>query len=336
MKDQFNREIDYLRISVTDRCNLRCTYCMPEEGVVPIDHKEILTFDEIVRICRIASTLGVSKIKLTGGEPLVRKGLPELVREIREIPGIREVTMTTNGILLTEQMAALYAAGIGRVNVSLDTLDAEEFHHITRWGNLEDVLRGIDEVLKYPSVTLKLNCVPVTVREETILSLVEMARNRKLHVRFIEVMPIGEGTAAEKNAESADPELSGADRESQIKEILTAHYGALKPSDAVLGNGPSHYYEIDGFEGKVGFISAVSHKFCDRCNRIRLTSDGYLKTCLQYDIGCDLKKLMRDGAGDEAVRQAIELAVARKPKEHAFSKAYVEHAEGRCMSRIGG
>jgi len=336
MKDQFNREIDYLRVSVTDRCNLRCTYCMPEEGVVPIDHKEILTFDEIVRICRISSGLGVSKIKLTGGEPLVRKGLPELIREIRGIPGIREVTMTTNGILLTDQMAALYAAGIGRINVSLDTLDAEEFHRITRWGNLEDVLRGIEEVLKYPSVTLKLNCVPVTVKEETILSLVEMARNRKLHVRFIEVMPIGEGSAAERAAGEETAAPADSDRESQILAILEAHYGTLKPSNVILGNGPSHYYDIPGFQGKVGFISAVSHKFCDRCNRIRLTSDGYLKTCLQYDIGCDLKKLLRGGASDAELQQAVELAVASKPKEHAFGMKHIEHAEGQCMSRIGG
>lgn len=326
MRDQYNREIDYMRVSVTDRCNLRCTYCMPAEGVTPLPHSEILRYDEIVRICRVAASIGISKIKLTGGEPLVRRNLPELIREIKALPGITDVTITTNGILLKEQADAIHQAGVDRINVSLDTLDPEEYRKITRGGDIREVLAGIDEALRYPDIMVKINCVPLTLKKETILSLAALAKDRPLHVRFIEIMPIGTGKEEEK------PENT----EERIRSIIEAEYGKTMEVSEKLGNGPSHYFELEGFCGKIGFISAVSHKFCDRCNRIRLTSDGFLKTCLQYDIGVDLKSLARGGATDEELKAAFVDAIARKPKEHAFNNEKVDHAERRCMSRIGG
>ena len=346
MVDDYNRVIDYIRISITDRCNLRCIYCMPKEGMEFIPHENILTYEEIIRLCKCFASLGVSKVKLTGGEPLVRKNLPYLVKEIKSIPGIENVTLTTNGILLAEQIEDLAKAGIDAVNVSLDTLDPDQFQQLTRFPKLNQVLEGIKKTLNYTNVALKINCVPLRedYKENNILSMVSLAKDQKLHVRFIEVMPIGLGK-----------DLKGFTEE-DIKEIIEKEYGTLTPYKAPLGNGPCHYYSLDGFQGKIGFISAVSHQFCDSCNRVRLTSEGYLKNCLQYSNGTDLKSLMRHGIGDEELREAILEAISHKPKEHHFneimnrekesdnlsdiqkdiSQITGEELESRRMSQIGG
>jgi cyclic pyranopterin phosphate synthase len=293
---------------------------MPKEGMEFIPHENILTYEEIIRLCKCFAGLGMSKVKLTGGEPLVRKNLSYLVKEIKNINGIQNVTLTTNGILLAEQIEDLVQAGIDAVNVSLDTLDSDQFEQLTRFRKLDQVLEGIEETLKYTNIALKVNCVPLREDYNNILSMVSLAKDQKLHVRFIEVMPIGLGK-----------DLKGLTEEN-IKEIIEKEYGTLTPYKASIGNGPCHYYSLEGFQGKIGFISAISHQFCDSCNRVRLTSEGYLKNCLQYANGIDLKSLMRQGISDEELIEAIREAISHKPKEHHFNE--VKEKESGNLSNI--
>ena len=326
MIDEYQRQIDYLRISVTDRCNLRCQYCMPEEGVPLVNHDEILRYQEILRLVQVFAGLGIQKIKLTGGEPLVRRQLPDLAGEIRKIPGIHQVTLTTNGVLLKEQMRDLAKAGIDGINLSLDTLDGEEYQRITRRAELSRVWEGFLEALKYPQVTLKIHCVPMSQSRESLLQVARLSKDYPVHVRFIEMMPIGLGADWEGY------------RESKIYGILREAFGEGEPVKETLGNGPAHYVQFDGFQGKIGFISAVSHKFCDQCNRVRLTAQGYLKTCLQYDRGVDLRELLRRGATDRELAEQIAQALLEKPEGHAFyeKKEKGEDTEKKMMSQIGG
>lgn len=340
MIDSCNRNIDYIRISLTDRCNLRCVYCMPEEGVELLPHEKILTYEEILRLCRCFAQLGIHKVKLTGGEPLVRRGVPWLVEQLKQIDGIDNVTITTNGILLTEQMEALHQAGIDGVNISLDTLDKEAFRQLTRFDSLDRVLRGIDKALEYPDVTTKINCVPLggETAEQTIIRMAGLAKDRPLHVRFIELMPIGMGK-----------ELAGSDEET-LKTIISRAYGPMTPYEEILGNGPGVYYGLEGFLGKIGFISAVSHKFCHKCNRIRLTSEGILKNCLQYGGGVNLRDAINAGYTDEELTRLIHDTIEQKPAGHHFGEGRAEEgvsgdietsgeesgAERKGMSQIGG
>lgn len=324
MKDNFGRNIDYVRISVTDRCNLRCVYCMPEEGIETTPHENILRYDEILRICRVFAKDGVKKIKITGGEPLVRKDLPELIKEIKEIDGIEKVTITTNGVTLKQQMEALYQAGIDGINISLDTLDEKLFQKVTRRDRFSKVWEGILEALKYPEVSVKINCVPLGLKEQNLEEIAALARDYKIQVRFIEMMPIGEGR---------DFDFLG---EEEIMKRLSKTYGSFKPYEKSLGNGPAHYYELEDFQGKIGFISAMSHQFCDSCNRVRLTSNGFLKTCLQFEIGSDLKGLIRRGGSDEELRILIQETIQKKPKEHEFLSGDIKEEENHSMYQIGG
>lgn len=331
MIDSCNRNIDYIRISLTDRCNLRCVYCMPEEGVELLSHEKMMTYEEILRLCRCFVQLGIHKVKLTGGEPLVRRGVPWLVRELKQIDGISNVTITTNGILLTEQMEALHEAGIDGVNISLDTLDRDAFQALTRFDQLDRVLAGVEKALEYPDVTTKINCVPVggVESETTMILMAGLAKDRPLHVRFIELMPIGMGK-----------ELSGCDEES-LKAIISREYGPMIPCEETLGNGPGVYYRLEGFQGKIGFISAVSHKFCHKCNRIRLTSEGILKNCLQYAGGVNLKEVMESGCNDEELMKLIRETIRKKPAGHQFGEnksgqGEDSGTEDRKMSQIGG
>ena len=324
MIDQYGRDIDYLRVSVTDRCNLRCVYCMPAEGVPPVAHADILTFEEIVRICRCAAGLGLRHIKLTGGEPLVRRGVVKLVRALRELEGVEQVTMTTNGILLGEQAQALKQAGLDAVNVSLDTLDQEEFSRITRGGRLQTVLDSIDRALD-AGLRLKLNCVPAgSGAEEQVPRLAELARLRPIDVRFIELMPLGLGSTAGG--------LSG-DRVCALREKSC---GRLAPCSGRLGNGPAVYVQAEGFAGRFGLIRAISHKFCKSCNRVRLTPTGFLKLCLQYDLGVDLRSQLRSGIGDAQLTALLRETIAQKPAGHQFGMDQGAHLEQRGMSEIGG
>lgn len=326
MIDRCGRNIDYLRVSVTDRCNLRCIYCMPEDGVELVDRSFILQEPEIVRICRVMAQLGIRKIKLTGGEPLVRAGMPSMVEKLKRLPGIEAVTLTTNGILLKSQMAALAAAGLDGLNISLDTTDSTCYQKIARRNQLENTLEAIQEALKYPEVSLKVNCVPLGIPEQDLCGVAALAQKHPIHVRFIEMMPIGLGK-----------EFGGMP-EKEVVRILERRFSALIPYQGErLGNGPCHYYTIEGFCGKIGFISAVSHKFCRECNRIRLTSQGYLKTCLQYTAGRDLRAIIRSGQTDEFLKEAVLEALSGKPEGHAFlEKAREDKTEKLCMSQIGG
>ncbi|BCJ94492.1 cyclic pyranopterin monophosphate synthase [Anaerocolumna cellulosilytica] len=327
MIDQFKRNIDYIRISVTDRCNLRCIYCIPEGGVRLVPHESILTYEEWIRLCQYLAKLGIKKVKITGGEPLVRKNLPFLIGELTKIKGIEQVTLTTNGVLLKEQMKDIAKAGLNAVNVSLDTLSKGEFAALTRFDVLHQVLDGVEEALKYPSIRVKLNCVPLKSYNDKagILNMASFAREHNLHVRFIEIMPLGYGREVIGYAEE------------EIKEFIGSEFGELIPFKEEIGNGPSHYYSLKGFQGKIGFISAVSHQFCDNCNRIRLTSEGFLKNCLQYASGVNLRELLRNGTSDSEIMEAIKSSIYGKPKRHTFDQT-LKHIEQdkRIMSQIGG
>ena len=278
MLDKLNRKIDYLRISVIDRCNLRCVYCMPEEGIESIPHDEILTYDEILRICEIVSELGIRKIKITGGEPLVRKDIVNLIRDIKNIDKIEQVTLTTNGILLHEMLDDLYDAGIDAINISLDTLNKDNFKKITRRDGLEKVLMSIDKAYDL-GIRVKINCL--AIRDFNLRELVEIAsfaKDREIDVRFIELMPIGFG----KKYTQIDND--------EILSILESRFGTFEIVTEKRGNGPAKYYRNQNMKGCIGFISAISHEFCESCNRIRLTSSGFLKLCLHYNKGIDLKE----------------------------------------------
>lgn len=324
MLDQYSRNIDYIRISVTDRCNLRCTYCMPQNGKCYSDQDEILTYDEIVKLAGIFRKLGIKNVKLTGGEPLVRAQIAELIYRLKTECGMEKVTLTTNGVLLEEQFAHLVKAGLDGVNISLDTPDAEGYRNLTGSDSLQKVLNGIELAEKTAGVSVKLNCVLMHQTREELLALTEFAR-KNISVRFIELMPIGQGK--EKHTL----------KEADVRKMLSETYGTLKPVTQKLGSGPAHYVEIEGFAGKIGFISAISHKFCSGCNRVRLMSDGFLKPCLQYETGVDLRTLLRGGAKEEELQSRIEKTIMEKPKCHEFEKQNeTGQTERRSMFEIGG
>ncbi len=325
MLDKLNRKIDYLRISVIDRCNLRCVYCMPEEGIESIPHDEILTYDEILRICEIVSELGIRKIKITGGEPLVRKDIVNLVRDIKNIDKIEQVTLTTNGILLHEMLDDLYDAGIDAINISLDTLNKDNFKKITRRDGLEKVLMSIDKAYDL-GIRVKINCL--AIRDFNLRELVEIAsfaKDREIDVRFIELMPIGFG----KKYTQIDND--------EILSILESRFGTFEIVTEKRGNGPAKYYRNQNMKGCIGFISAISHEFCESCNRIRLTSSGFLKLCLHYNKGIDLKEPIRNGISDEDLKKLIHDTIWNKPISHKFGHASEEQdIELKNMVQIGG
>ena len=325
MLDKLNRKIDYLRISVIDRCNLRCVYCMPEEGIESIPHDEILTYDEILRICEIVSELGIRKIKITGGEPLVRKDIVNLIRDIKNIDKIEQVTLTTNGILLHEMLDDLYDAGIDAINISLVTLNKDNFKKITRRDGLEKVLMSIDKAYDL-GIRVKINCL--AIRDFNLRELVEIAsfaKDREIDVRFIELMPIGFG----KKYTQIDND--------EILSILESRFGTFEIVTEKRGNGPAKYYRNQNMKGCIGFISAISHEFCESCNRIRLTSSGFLKLCLHYNKGIDLKEPIRNGISDEDLKKLIHDTIWNKPISHKFGHASEEQdIELKNMVQIGG
>ncbi len=329
MLDRQNRTIDYLRISVTDKCNLRCTYCMPADGVEDLTHEEVLSFEEILRVVKAMVPLGVKKIKLTGGEPLVRKNLVYLVEQLHQLPGIEDITMTTNGLLLEENLPALLSAGLTAVNISLDTLDPDRFRQITRREGLDKVLSALDAASRSPLRSVKVNCLAVKeFNEEELPRLALLAKDREIEVRFIELMPIGFGKTLTPIPNT------------QILETLEQVYGKSVPYEGRLGNGPAVYYQLPGFQGKIGFISAVSHRFCSQCNRVRLTSSGFLKLCLHYNNGIELRPLLRGGVSDSQLTETLREAIYNKPLHHSFDGVKPEgeddQLELKNMSQIGG
>ncbi len=325
MKDQYGRQINYMRVSVTDRCNLRCIYCMPEEGIKQVSHQDILTYDEIVQIVNAAAAVGITRIKLTGGEPLVRKNLAGLVEALRAVPGIEEVTVTTNGILLKEQIGKLAKAGISAVNISVDSLDPDMYASIARKDALAAVLEGMEAAVSCPGLKVKINCVPLKgLNEEEWVRLAQIARERPIDVRFIEMMPMGLGR-----------DFQGSSQK-EVLERLRETFGPEQYLDGNFGNGPATYVHFNGFAGKIGFISALSHKFCSECNRIRMTAEGFLKPCLQYASGEDLREMIRNGASEEELIWAINRTIYYKPACHHFEVDDSAEFEHKKMFRIGG
>lgn len=324
MTDGIGRTIDYLRISVTDKCNLRCKYCMPPEGVERIPHDRLLTLEEIYRVVFIMAGMGVKKIRFTGGEPLVRKNLAKLIDDVHKLPQIEEIALTTNGILLGDMADELKAAGVNKVNVSLDTCNADTFARITGFDGYAKVRDGIQKA-RAAGMTVKINCVPCReFNEKDVEDMALLAKTEGIDVRFIELMPVGCGRSYHGIASD------------EILGRLAARFGTPKPSLEKRGNGPAVYYELEGFSGKIGFISPMSHKFCSECNRVRLTAEGRLKLCLHYNSGIELKPMLREGAEDEAVRKAIGDALLHKPRAHDFENTRETDADTRKMVQIGG
>ncbi len=352
MKDSFGRDIDYMRISITDRCNLRCCYCMPDEsmqsaGTIPLSHEEtpdttetgllsheatldttetgLLSFDEIAEIVKVAAELGITRCKVTGGEPLLREGCPSLIKRLRSIPGVEQVTLTTNGILLERDLEKLLDAGVSGINVSLDTLDPERYREITGSDKLEKVLGGLFAAAA-SGVPVKVNAVLQRGSQKEWHSLALLARESPIDVRFIEMMPIGIGTAFE------------AVNNDGILRDLQETFPGVTEEKPVHGNGPARYVRVPGFMGSIGFISPLHGKFCAACNRIRLTANGKLKPCLCYGEGTDIRKLLREYQEPDRnsmLKKALEKTILSKPREHCFEQkgGVTEHA---LMSAIGG
>jgi GTP 3',8-cyclase len=318
--DPHSRTIDYLRLAVTDRCNLRCVYCMPPEGVPHLEHDDILTYEEIVRFLRISVEAGISKLRLTGGEPLVRKGLDFLVREVSALRPSLDISLTTNGILLAEQAEALAAAGLTRVNVSLDSLDPDTFRRITRVGELSRALEGIEAALEAGLDPVKINVVVLEHVVEELEGFVDLVMRLPVHVRFIEYMsPCG---AFDKSYYVSAAEIKG-----RLEDLAE-----LKISEPPLGAGPARYFSLPGAKGLMGFISPVSSHFCPSCNRLRLTADGKMKPCLFSREEFEVRSILRMENEDGPVLETIKACLASKPRDHGGLKG----SPGRTMSQIGG
>lgn len=334
LKDNYQRTIDYLRISVTDRCNLRCIYCMPPEGLIPFEHKEILSYEEIVRVARIATSIGVRKIRITGGEPLVRKNITYLISFLRSMAGIEELSLTTNGILLSRFANQLAEAGLDRVNISLDSLKPDKYREITRGGDITMVLKGIEEAEMAGLRPIKINMVPIRgTNDNEIVEFARLTLKYPYQVRFIEFMPFGtEDMWSPEKFISTD----------EMKSIV-ARIGPITPAKLTKA-GPARYYRFDDALGVIGFISPLSHHFCRECNRLRLTADGKLRPCLFSETEIDLKPALRSGASDNEIERLIKLSIETKPEGHNITihniglSSLFKKREG-CksqMSKIGG
>jgi GTP 3',8-cyclase len=330
--DPFGRPITYLRISVTDRCNLRCVYCMPAEGIPQVGHTDILRYEEIAAFVRIAAEAGVSEVRLTGGEPLARLGLPNLVALLAEIPGIHDISLTTNALLLERFAIELKQAGLKRVNVSLDTLRPERFAQITRGGSLEQVWRGILAAEAAGLTPLKINAVAMRgVNEDEFLDLARLAIEHPWHIRFIELMPVTDFEPSSWGDALPAPQAAFIPV-AEVREAL-APLGlvALSERSERSGSGPAREYAIPGGLGRVGFISPLSEHFCLECNRLRLTADGRLRPCLLSDLEIPILPALRKG---EDLRPYLEQAVGLKPRGHDLVEN--RRPQNRCMNQIGG
>ena len=324
LSDSFQRPINYLRISVTDRCNLRCVYCMPAEGVSLMSHKDILSYEEIYTIVKTAAELGINKVRLTGGEPLVRDGLPELLRMLRDIDTIDDISLTTNGTMLAQYAAELKQAGLQRVNISLDTLKANRFESITRCGKLEDTLSGIEAAKSAGLNPVKINVVVMSgINDDELPDFAAKTINEGWHVRFIELMPLN----------GDEPVVSKLVSVSDMKRRLDP-LGKMEPCRVSVGNGPAKYFYLPNATGTIGFITPVTEHFCYHCNRLRLTADGKLRPCLLSEEEIDLREPLRSGASSAELKSLIEEAIARKPLGHNLTEGSAH--KGRPFSQVGG
>jgi cyclic pyranopterin phosphate synthase len=327
LRDGWGREIRSVRVSVTDKCNFRCTYCMPAEGLEWLGRDEILTFEEIARLVGVLASLGVDEVRLTGGEPLIRRDLPVLVEMLAAIPGVRDLSLTTNGVLLDRLAGPLVAAGLKRINVSLDSLSHVRFAELTRRDALDAVLRGLEEAERYPELRpIKVNCVAIKgFTEEEVPALAELARRKPYVVRFIEFMPLDADEIWRE-----DQVLTGG----EIRALIEERYGPLVELPAKASSTARRYGFADGI-GELGFVNPVSEPFCSSCDRIRLTADGQLRTCLFSRREWDLKTPLRDGSSDEQLVAALRNAVAHKELKHRINEPGFVRAS-RSMSQIGG
>lgn len=318
--DRLGRHIHYLRVAVTDRCNFRCQYCMPPDGVEWLEHNDILRYEELVRLIRAFAGLGVDKVRITGGEPLVRKGLLAFLRQVARIPGIKEVGLTTNGSLLDEYAFSLKQAGVGRINVSLDTLQRERFIRLTGQDRLDRVLAGIKKAQQAALTPVKINMVVMKgINSDEIADMAAFAIKNGYQVRFIEYMPFSTGQ---------DYVFTAAEMKQQL---VAAGFNRLVPQ--LGGSCPAKIYHVPESQGSIGFITPVSQHFCSSCNRIRLTPDGYLKPCLLSNEEYSLREQLRAGASDQQLLAQIQQVIWNKPQQQYFSK---EQKGNRGMSRIGG
>lgn len=326
LADTFSRPITYLRISVTDKCNLRCVYCMPERGLPWLPKAEILSYEEISQLVAVAARAGVRSIRLSGGEPLIRKDLSRLVASISAIDGIEDIALSTNGLLLEEQIDDLAAAGLKRVNVSLDTLREDRFTQIARRPGLDRVLAGIDAVIARGMGPVKINCVVMRGQnDDEIAAFAQWTRDRAVFVRFIEVMPVHENLDVQRDAYVSSDEI--------LERMRRA--GDLRPVPGPGGNGPARYFAFADAPGAVGVISPLSHDYCERCNRVRLTADGRLRLCLFGDHAIDLRGPLRAGASHEEILALLQAAMLIKPERHHLRLGEAA-SRMRAFSEIGG
>ncbi|NLN86052.1 MAG: GTP 3',8-cyclase MoaA [Syntrophomonadaceae bacterium] len=326
MVDRHGRNINYLRISITDRCNLRCRYCMPSAGVEKLPHVDILSLEEIARLVRIAAGAGIRKVRLTGGEPLVRKNVTRLIQYIKEIPEIDDISLTTNGILFSAMAEELKAAGLDRVNFSLDSLVPEKFEYITRVGNLDLVKNAIDRALSLDLHPVKINTVLIRgFNDNEIMDFADLAYKLPLHVRFIEFMPIGDLKYWNRDNIITSRET---------KNMIARRY-QLAGAKKIRGSGPARYHKLEGGQGSVGFISPMSNHFCAECNRIRMTAEGSLRGCLYDKREVDLRQAMHHGASDEQLGQIFMETIKHKPDKHNMNNGWGA-ANHRKMYQIGG
>jgi cyclic pyranopterin phosphate synthase len=335
LSDPFNRPINYLRISVTDRCNLRCIYCLPPEGIALLPQGEVLTYEEIARVAGLAAELGINKVRLTGGEPLVRARLQELVTMLAGINGIDDISLTTNGVLLKQYAAELKLAGLKRVNVSLDSLSRAKFECITRQDRLSDVLQGIEAAKTCGLNPVKVNMVVMRgINDDEVMDFARLTTAEGWHVRFIELMPFAidnppDGHSIGDKA-NLHPAFVSVD---EIKERLQI-LGKLEPSLPITGNGPARYFRLPQARGTIGFIAPVSQHFCFSCNRLRLTAEGKLRPCLLSDNEIDLRQPLRSGASPQELKKVITGAIQAKPQKHQLPQGQVSRK--RLMSQVGG
>lgn len=325
--DSYNRRLNYLRISLTDRCNLRCVYCMPEQGVPKLIHEDILTYEELLRLARLSVGLGIEKIRLTGGEPLVRKNLMDFIRSLKKIPGIQDISLTTNGVLLAEQAQGLWEAGIRRLNISLDTLNREKYARISRFDFFDRVWEGIQEAEQIGFSPIKINVVALKgINDDEIASFGRLSLGKPYHIRFIEFMPVGQ-----ENGWKTERFLSS---EETLKKLQTL--GPLFPVNGQGLDGPAKRMAYKGAAGEIGLISPISEHFCPTCNRLRLTAEGRLRVCIFSDNETDLRTPLRQGASDKFLESIIQEAISQKPKEHPVELSPLTRKCQRQMSKIGG
>lgn len=321
MIDSHNRKIDYLRLSVTDKCNLRCIYCMPTDGLKLKPREEILSYEEIKLFAKCAIKQGITRIRLTGGEPLIRRDVLGLIAGLTRIPGLKDISLTSNGVLLSDFAEALVDVGLNRINISIDSLKPDVFSRITRNGDLSRVIKGVERALEVGLDPVKINVVVLRGVNEDISDFVKLTFEHRVHVRFIEYMPFSKEMGMDKSVSSAE-----------LKERIEK-LGKLEQADSPYGAGPARYFQMKDALGTIGFISPMSKHFCPACNRLRLTADGKLRTCLFSDDEIDVKKVMRSENPKEEVEKLINQALLEKPKNHSDSKRTDFQ---RRMSQIGG